>query len=104
MAGATTYGLGARFSIDQRTVSAILRRHGVQMRRRGLSPEDVDDAIRRYEAGWSLARIGEHLNVDPTTVLSRLRERGVPPETRMGNPDLENGRGPAGPPSRPIPR
>lgn len=34
------------------------------MRRRGLSPEDVDDAIRRYEAGWSLAQIGEHLNVD----------------------------------------
>lgn len=86
VAGATTYGLGARFSIDRRTVSAILRRHGVQMRRRGLSPEDVDDAIRRYEAGWSLARIGEHLNVDPTTVLSRLRERGVPTRDTHGRP------------------
>lgn len=64
MAGVRTYKLGARFGIDRRTVSAVLGRHGVQMRRRGLSPEDVDDAIRRYEAGWSLAQIGEHLNVD----------------------------------------
>jgi hypothetical protein len=38
-AGATTYELGARFGIDRRTVSAILHRHGVDMRRRGLSPE-----------------------------------------------------------------
>ena len=64
----------------------LLDRHGVQVRRRGLSPEDVDDAIRRYEAGWSLARIGEHLNVDPTIVLSRLRERSVPTRDTHGRP------------------
>ncbi|MGH3850924.1 MAG: hypothetical protein ACRDRT_14695, partial [Pseudonocardiaceae bacterium] len=37
--GATTDELGTRFGIDRRTVSAILHRHGVQMRRRrNLSP------------------------------------------------------------------
>jgi hypothetical protein len=77
-AGATTYELSARFGIDRRTVSAILHRHGVDMRRRGLSPDQVDDAIHLYNIGWSLARIGEHLSVDPTTVLNRLRERGIP--------------------------
>lgn len=38
-AGATTYELGDRFGIDRRTVSAILHRHDVPMRRRGPSPD-----------------------------------------------------------------
>jgi hypothetical protein len=84
--GATTYELGDRFGLDRRTVSAILHRHGVDMRRRGLSPDQVDDAIRLYESSWSLARIGEHLSVDPTTVLNRLRERGIPTRDTHGRP------------------
>ncbi|MFQ6331519.1 hypothetical protein ACLMAL_36100 (plasmid) [Nocardia sp. CWNU-33] len=47
------------------------------MRRRGLSPEQVDEAIDLYSLGWSLAQVARHLAVDPVTVLSRLRERGV---------------------------
>jgi hypothetical protein len=43
-AGATVYELGARFGVERRTVSNILHRHDVPMRRRGLSPEHVDDA------------------------------------------------------------
>jgi hypothetical protein len=84
--GVTTYELGDRFRIDRRTVSAILHRHDVNMRRRGLSPSQIDDAIRLYNSGWSLARIGEHLSVDPTTVLNRLRERGVPTRDTHGRP------------------
>jgi len=88
MAGdsATTYELGARFGINRRTVSAILHRHGVDMRRRGLSPDQVDDAVHLYNMGWSLARIGEHLNVDPTTVLTKLRERSIPTRDTHGRP------------------
>ena len=48
------------------------------MRQRGLSPSQANDAIRLYNSGWSLVRVGEHLSVDPTTVLNRLRERGIP--------------------------
>jgi hypothetical protein len=51
VADATTYELGARFGIDRRTVSAILHRHGVQMRRRSLSASQVDDAIHLYTRG-----------------------------------------------------
>ena len=57
------------------------------MRRRGLSPDQVDDAIRLYNSGWLLARVGEQLRVDPTTVLNRLRERGIPPETHKVGPE-----------------
>jgi hypothetical protein len=59
------------------------------MRRRDLSSNQADDAIHLYEAGWSLARIGEHRSVDPTTVLNRLREHGIPSEMPTDGPDLE---------------
>jgi hypothetical protein len=39
----------------------------------------VADAIRLYNSSWSLAQVGGHLNVDPTTVLTNLRERGTHP-------------------------
>jgi hypothetical protein len=49
--GSTVYELGDRFGIERRTVSNILQRHGVPMRRRGLSPDQVDDAIHLYNLG-----------------------------------------------------
>ena len=75
--GATVYELGARFKIDRRTVSVILKREGVMLRRRGLDTEQVDQAVHLYGTGWSLAKIGEHLGVDAGTVHARLRERDV---------------------------
>ncbi len=80
------YELGARFGIERRTVSNLLHRHDVQMRRPGFSPNQVDDAIRLYDSGWSLARIGNHLSVDSTTVLNRLRERDIPTRDTHGRP------------------
>jgi hypothetical protein len=56
------------------------------MRRRGISPDQVYDAVHLYDSGWSLVRIGEHLKVDPTTVLSRLRARGVSTRDFHGRP------------------
>jgi hypothetical protein len=80
------YELGDRFGIERRTVSNILHRHQVPMRRRGLSPEQVDDAIHLYNLGWSLARVGQRLGVDHTTVLTKLRERGMPTRDPHGRP------------------
>ncbi|MQA63863.1 MAG: hypothetical protein GEU86_20900 [Actinophytocola sp.] len=85
-AGATVYELGDRFGIERRTVSTVLRRHGVPMRRRSLSIDQVDTAIYLYTLGWSLARVGEHLGVDPTTVLNCLRRRGVRTRDAHGRP------------------
>jgi site-specific DNA recombinase len=72
--GAALAELGDRFGIDRRTVSVILKRHGVRMRQRGLSPEQVAEAVRLREAGWSLAGIGARLGVGATTVRRRLLE------------------------------
>jgi hypothetical protein len=89
--GATVYQLGDRFGIERRTVSNILRRHGVPMRRRSLTSEQVDEAIHLYRLGWSLARVGDHLGVYHTTVLNKLRERGVPRRNAHGRPRSDAG-------------
>lgn len=73
-AGATVFELGDRFDIDRRTVSAILHRHGIAMRRRGLTPEQIDDAVRLYDQGWSTNRIAARMDVARGTVSQRFRE------------------------------
>lgn len=66
-----------RFGINRRNDQWHLQeeRHGDATTR--SLPEQVDEAVRLYAANWSLARIGERMNVNSTTVLNRLRGRGV---------------------------
>jgi hypothetical protein len=66
-AGETVYELVARFGIHRATVSAHLHRQGITLRRQGLNAEGVAHAVRLYEDGWSVARIGHRLGVDGTT-------------------------------------
>jgi hypothetical protein len=61
------------------------------MRRRGLSPDQVDTAIHLYNLGWSLARVCDHLGVNHTTVLTKLRERGIPTRDSHGRQRIEAG-------------
>ncbi|WP_240521749.1 helix-turn-helix domain containing protein [Amycolatopsis vastitatis] len=75
-AGDTVYDLAERFKINRKTVSDILHRAGVQIRGR-LAPDQVDEAVRLYAAGWSLARIGVTLDTTANTVRARLLDRGV---------------------------
>jgi DNA-binding transcriptional ArsR family regulator len=84
--GATVYELAARFGIHRNTVSLHLHRHGVTMRRRGLDPSQVDHAVRLYQDGQSLARIGDRYDVDPSTVHTALRARGVHLRDTHGRP------------------
>jgi len=57
---------------------------------RGLTLAQVDEAVRLYKDGWSLARIGGRFSVDPTTVLTRLPGTGRGDSgrtrTRAGHP------------------
>jgi hypothetical protein len=88
-AGSTVYELADEFGIERRTVSAILHRHDVPMRRQGLTVDQANDAMRLYELRWSLARIGNHLGVTADTVRKRLLERGVPMRDTQGRPRTE---------------
>ncbi|MFI9387539.1 helix-turn-helix domain-containing protein [Kutzneria sp. NPDC052558] len=76
-AGTTVYELSDQFGIDRKTVSRILQRHNIPMRRTGLTAEQVDQAVRLHENGWSTAQIAEHLDTTQRTVQRRLAERGI---------------------------
>ena len=69
--------LAQRFGIHRLTVTAMLRRNGVELRRAGLAPEDIQAAANLYSRGWSLARVGAKYSVDATTVWRALRTAGV---------------------------
>jgi IS30 family transposase len=76
-AGATIYQLGNQFGIDRKTVSRILHRHNIPMRRTSLTPDQVDQAVHLHENGWSTTRIAEQLDSTQRTVQRRLAERGI---------------------------
>jgi DNA invertase Pin-like site-specific DNA recombinase len=76
LAGAGVKKLADLFGVHRDTVRHILKRNGA-LRRRGIRPEDLPEAIRLYEDGWSLARLATKLNVSPSTVTNTLRRAGV---------------------------
>jgi lambda repressor-like predicted transcriptional regulator len=69
--------LAQRFGIHRLTVTALLRRHGVELRRAGLAPEEIPTVADLYSQGWSLAKLGARYGVDSTTVRRVLRAAGV---------------------------
>jgi DNA-binding CsgD family transcriptional regulator len=76
-AGQTVYELAARFKIHRATVSAHLHRNGISMRRQGPDDDAIAQATRLYEGGWSVARIGDRLGVDGTTIRTALKAQGI---------------------------
>lgn len=77
-AGKTVYELADEFNCHRVTVSAILKRRGISLRRASPTEEQVVEMVRLYQSGLSLAKVGERFDVHASTVLAQLRNRGVP--------------------------
>lgn len=75
--GMATTQLTRKHRIGKGTVLRILEEAGVQRRRQGVDTAGEDTAIRLYESGLSLAKVGELLGVTAETVRTVLRRRGV---------------------------
>jgi len=75
-AGLTVYELASQFGIHRGMVSGVLEREEVQRRRRPLSTSQVEEPSVLYENGWSLARVGEELGCDASTVWRALAKLG----------------------------
>ncbi len=75
--GIHTTELTARYQVSKAGVLRLLREAGVDMRRQGLSQEQANEAIRLYDTGLSLVRIGDRLGFGPTSVANALRAAGV---------------------------
>jgi DNA-binding transcriptional regulator LsrR (DeoR family) len=83
-AGVTQPTLAREFGISRDTVHEILKRRHVQRRLTGMSDEGVAEAVELYAKGWSAARIGARLGVDPKSVWRALRHAGVQTRPRRG--------------------
>jgi hypothetical protein len=71
------YQLAIEFNIDRRTASERLKRAGVTMRLQPPPNEFIDEMVRLYDSGLSLAAIGKELCASPQTVRHYVYERGV---------------------------
>lgn len=61
-----------------RTVTDVLRRHGVEIRRQFRRVDvDCSEIERLYRSGWSIRRIAEKLGVSKSTVSKNLASAGV---------------------------
>lgn len=67
-AGNTIKELTVQFQIHRTTVSKILERYGVPRRYRPLATEQIEHAIKAYQAGSSSKMIGDLLGVDASTI------------------------------------
>jgi hypothetical protein len=83
-AGATQQELEVRFGIHKHTVAAHLDRAGITNRRGAMTPQQVAEAIVLYAQGWSLAKIGNHFGLYPTSIYYWLKKEGVRLRPRGG--------------------
>lgn len=66
------FQLGEAFGINRATVSAILKREGISTRWKALTDVQVDEAIKLYQAGLSLAAVGDHFSVKAGAIRNAL--------------------------------
>jgi hypothetical protein len=67
-AGETVYELSEIFNVHRQTVSAILKRSGVRLRRSSLREREIDQAIELYRSGLSMVQVGLRLGRSAGTI------------------------------------
>lgn len=77
LAGATLHEAVAPYGISHVRLGTHLRHRGNKVRGGSPTEAEIDQMIRRYERGESLAGIGRALDYQPDTVRNRLMKRGV---------------------------
>lgn len=75
--GATVYQLAKEFRCHRTTVAARLKEHGVELRNRPATDEEVVQFVALYRSGLSLVRVAEKTGFSEKTVFNRLRAEGV---------------------------
>jgi DNA-directed RNA polymerase specialized sigma subunit len=75
--GATVYQLAQEFGISRHTVSERLKKAGVTMRQQSPGSELIDSMVEIYEAGLTLAEVGERVGTSPGTVHRYIRIHGL---------------------------
>jgi lambda repressor-like predicted transcriptional regulator len=86
--GASLAQLRVKYACDVGTLRRVLRRAGVQSRRRGAQEREFlsgqfDEIVRRWQAGESQSAIARSLGLSQIRVNRAMRAAGYTPESRM---------------------
>ena len=76
--GTPTTHLMSTYHLSKGAILRIMDAHGVPRRNTAMSLKDASTAVQLYQQGWSLARVGAHLNRDAGTIQNVLIRAGVP--------------------------
>jgi hypothetical protein len=83
--GATTAELGRQFGVDRQTIQRRLRAMGVRMYGSSLTPDEVEDATKLYEAGNPVATVAAVLGRGESGVRNALIRAGVKQRNTHGH-------------------
>jgi hypothetical protein len=77
LGGTPSTQLAQRYGISKGAVLRLLREQQVPVRLQRITTSDVEQAIQLYQAGHSLAVVGDRLGYSPGTIHLALRRAGV---------------------------
>lgn len=76
-AGTGVMELSRKYGVHRHTVARYLAKNGVEVRVRGLAPEEVSEASRLYESGLTLTQVGREFGVSQQAVRRALAAAGT---------------------------
>ncbi len=77
-AGKSVYELATEHSCHRTTISGILKRNSVTMRRASAREDQIREMVRLYASGLSLVDVARRVGISAKTVHTHLRDQGVP--------------------------
>ena len=84
-AGTSSKRLAADYHVDIRRLLALLRNHGIEVRRQPPTEEQLARAAELYAEGLSVAAVANKLGLSATTLTNHLRKSGVALRPRGGS-------------------
>ena len=82
--GLASPDLMIKYNLGKGTVLRLLRAQGVEVRNQSLTIEQIEEAIRLYLEGWSLAKVGGHFGREHTVIRDVLMRAGIPRRNAHG--------------------
>lgn len=84
--GETAAALAGDIGLSKQTIIKLVKAAGVPLQKPRLTAQSAARAVELYSQGWSLARVGDELRCDPTTVRNALLKAGVSTRDANGRP------------------
>lgn len=76
--GESARALGQEFGVSKTGLRELLLSEGVQFRKQGLAPADIERAAQLYESGLTIAEVASQVGFSYSAVRAALHKRGVP--------------------------